>query len=129
MINIRESVLRYNLKPRVESDLPGRLRILFPRYTLLPESIRPYVHYAEDALKLLPGVHAVRINARIGTVLVRYDPAVCTTLQVFGWIDTVVDTGIKIAREVELSGIREEGKIVSLARQRLVHQLPRRQNI
>lgn len=109
MINIRESVLRYNLKPRVESDLPGRLRILLPRYTLLPESIRPYAHYAEDALKLLPGVHAVRINARIGTVLVCYDPAVCTTLQVFGWIDTVVDTGIKIAREVELSGIREEG--------------------
>ena len=36
---------------------------------------------------------------------------------------------IQIAREVELSGIREEGKIVSLARQRLVHQLPRRQNI
>ncbi len=124
MINIRESVLRRNLKPRVESDLPGRLRILFPRYALVPEAARPYVHYAEDALKILPGVRAVRINARIGTVLILYEQAVCNTLQILRWVDTIVDTGIKIAREIEFSGIKEEEKIASLARQRLVLQMP-----
>ena len=66
MINIRESILKCNLKPRVESNLPGRLRLLFPRYALLPDSARPYLHYVEDVLMLLPGVHTVRVNARIG---------------------------------------------------------------
>ena len=45
MINIREGILRCNLKPRVESDLPGRLRMIFPRYALLPDSAMPYIHF------------------------------------------------------------------------------------
>ena len=92
MINIRESILRCNLKPRVESDLPGRMRILFPRYALLPNSARPYIHYVEDVLKLLPGVHTVRVNARIGTVLVLYDQTMCTARQILRWVDMMNQT-------------------------------------
>ena len=124
MINIREGILRCNLKPRVESDLPGRLRMIFPRYALLPDSARPYLHYVEDVLKLLPGVHAVRVNVRIGTVLVLYDQAVCTTRQILRWVDIVVDTGIEIAQELEGSETKNEKDIASVVRQRLVLQLP-----
>ena len=125
MINIRESSLRRCLKPRVESDIPGRLRMLFPRYSLLPDSARPYLHYVEDVLRLLPGVHTVRVNPRIGTVLVLYDQGMCTTRQILRWVDIVVDTGIEIAREMEGAAERNEEDIASLVRRRLVLRLPR----
>ena len=124
MINIREGILRCSLKPRVESDLPGRLRMLFPRYAWLPDSARPYLHYVEDVLKLLPGVRSVRINDRIGTVLAFYDPAVCTACQILRWVDIVVDTGIEIAHELEGAGAKDEKDIASIVRQRLVLRLP-----
>ncbi len=73
MISFRERMIRYNLKPRVESDLPGRLRMSFPHCLSLPDSAEPYLHYVEDVLKLLPGVYSVRFSARIGTVLVLYN--------------------------------------------------------
>ena len=126
MINIRECILRCNLKPRVESDLPGRLRMLFPRYALLPDSARPYLHYVEDILKLLPGVCSVRINERIGTVLVLYDHSVCTTRQILRWVDIVVDTGIEIAHELEFTATKSEADIASVVCQRLVLRLPQR---
>ena len=124
MISIREGILRCNLKPRVESDLPGRLRMIFPRYALLPDSAMPYIHYVEDVLKLLPGVRTVRVNTRIGTVLVLYDQAVCTTRQILRWIDIVVDTGIEIAQELESAESKNEKDIASVVRQRLVLRLP-----
>jgi len=124
MINIRESILRCNLKPRVESDLPGRLRILFPRYSLLPNSVRPYLHYVEDVLKLLPGVHTVGVNARIGTVLVLYDQTICTARQILRWVDIVVDTGIEIAHEMEGAEAKDKMDIASIVRQRLILRLP-----
>ena len=124
MINIRESMLRRNLKPRTESDLPGRLRMAFPRYAMLPDSARPYLHYVEDVLKLLPGVHTVRVNPRIGTVLVLYDPAACSTRQILRWVDIVVDTGIEIAREMENAEPGDEEDIASAVRRRLVLRLP-----
>lgn len=124
MISIREGILRCNLKPRVESDLPGRLRMIFPRYALLPDSAMPYTHYVEDVLKLLPGVRTVRVNTRIGTVLVLYDQAVCTTRQILRWVDIVVDTGIEIAQELESAESKNEKDIASVVRQRLVLRLP-----
>ena len=124
MINIRESILKCNLKPRVESNLPGRLRLLFPRYTLLPDSTRPYLHYVEDVLKLLPGVRTVRINARIGTVLVIYDQTICTARQILRWVDIVVDTGIEIAHEMEDEKAKDEAEIASAVRQKLILRLP-----
>ena len=124
MISIREGILRCNLKPRVESDLPGRLRMIFSRYALLPDSAMPYIHYVENVLKLLPGVRTVRVNTRIGTVLVLYDQAVCTTRQILRWVDIVVDTGIEIAQELESAESKNEKDIASVVRQRLVLRLP-----
>ena len=124
MINIRDSILKRNLKPRVESNLPGRLRLLFPRYALLPDSARPYLHYVEDVLKLLPGVRTVRINSRIGTVLVMYDQAICTVRQILRWVDIIVDTGIEIAHEMEGEKAKGETEIASAVRQKLILRLP-----
>ena len=43
---VDESLLRRCLRFRVTCDLPGRLRLLFPKYAMLPEQAVPYLHYA-----------------------------------------------------------------------------------
>ena len=126
MINVHERILRCSLKPRVESDLPGRLRMAFPRVPSIPDSAGPYLHYVEDVLKLLPGVHTVKLNTRIGTVLVLYDQAVCSVRQILRWVDIVVDTGLEIARETAEAERKSEAEIASAVRRRLVLRLPQR---
>ena len=74
MNSLEEGFIRRSLKPRVDCDIPGRLRLSFARYAMLPEAAKPYLHYVEDVLKLLPGVLEVRLNPRIGTILVLYTP-------------------------------------------------------
>ena len=73
MNKIEEGFLRLCLRPRVTCDLPGRLRLCFEKYRLLPEAAAPYLHYIRDVLELLPGVLQAEINPRIGTALIRYE--------------------------------------------------------
>ena len=44
MNKMEESFLRLCLHPKVECDLPGRLRISFSKYHLLPKEALPYLH-------------------------------------------------------------------------------------
>ena len=48
MALVRDSFIRLCLKPSVECDLPGRLRLRFGRFELLPKAALPYLHYIED---------------------------------------------------------------------------------
>ena len=120
---IGETFLRHCLKPRVECDLPGRLRLRFRHSEQLPKEALPYLHYVQDVLKMLPGVTEVTVNARIGTVLVIYDAGTTNTRQILRWVDIVVDTGLEIAREIKPEEVDEEslGRVV---RQRLILRLP-----
>lgn len=120
---IGETFLRHCLKPRVECDLPGRLRLRFRHSEQLPKEALPYLHYVQDVLKMLPGVTEVTVNARIGTVLVIYDAGTTNTRQILRWVDIVVDTGLEIAKEIKPEEVDEEslGRVV---RQRLILRLP-----
>lgn len=129
MINIQETVLRLSLKPRLECDLPGRLRMVFPRYAKMPDAVKTYLHYVEDVLELLPGVQAVQVNARIGSVLVLYDRNACSARQILRWVDIVVDTGIEIARELDSKENVKEQEISALVRRRLILRLPQSRQI
>ena len=44
MNKIEEGFLRLCLRPRVVCDLPGRLRLSFEKYRLLPKAAAPYLH-------------------------------------------------------------------------------------
>ena len=120
---VGETFLRHCLKPRVECDLPGRLRMRFRHSEQLPKEALPYLHYVQDVLKMLPGVTEVTTNARIGTVLVIYDAGTTNTRQILRWVDIVVDTGLEIAKEIKPEEVDEEslGRVV---RQRLILRLP-----
>ena len=48
MALVRDSFIRLCLKPSVECDRPGRLRLRFGRFELLPKAALPYLHYIED---------------------------------------------------------------------------------
>ena len=124
MIDLQESLIRRCLRPKVECDLPGRLRLRFARHALLPEEAKPYLHYVEDVLKLLPGVHTVRLNPRIGTILVLYAPEAASARQILRWVDIVVDTGLEIAREIKADDEISEDDLAEVVRSRLLLRLP-----
>ena len=125
MNSLEEGFIRRSLKPRVDCDIPGRLRLSFARYALLPEAAKPYLHYVEDVLKLLPGVREVRLNPRIGTILVLYDPSEAGARQILRWVGIAVDTGLEIARELEGAEAVDEDTLAERVRRRLVLRLPR----
>ena len=126
MNKMEESFLRLCLHPKVECDLPGRLRISFSKYHLLPKEALPYLHYVQDVLTMLPGVTDVTVNARIGTALILYNPQMVTAKGVLRWIDTAVDVGIGIVNEIGFTvpaNTDEEG-FMQIARERLARHLP-----
>ena len=125
MNSLEEGFIRRSLKPRVDCDIPGRLRLSFARHALLPEAAKPYLHYVEDVLKLLPGVREVRLNPRIGTILVLYNPSEAGSRQILRWVGIVVDTGLEIARELEGSEPVDESALADRVRRELVLRLPR----
>ncbi len=123
MIDLQEGLIRRCLRPKVECDIPGRLRLRFARHAMLPEAAKPYLHYVEDVLKLLPGVHTVRLNPRIGTILVLYDARTAGARHILRWVDIVVDTGLEIAREVDAEAV-DEADLAEAVRARLLPRLP-----
>ena len=123
MNKIEEGFLRLCLKPAVECNLPGRLRLSFGKYRLLPKEALPYLHYIRDVLQLLPGVTDAEINPRIGTVLIRYDANVTTARTVLRWVDIVVDEGIRLSGEDVWQGVDEKA-LTEIVRARLLLRLP-----
>ena len=123
MNKFQEAFARLCLKPKAECDLPGRLRMKFSKYDMLPKEALPYLHYVRDVLAMLPGVNDVNVNARIGTVLVLYDANKTNSRQIMRWVDIVVDTGIEIAKDKEWEG-KDEAEIEQLVRDRLILRLP-----
>lgn len=124
MNKLKETFLRRCLKPHVESSLPGRLRICFKKYALLPREALPYLHYIRDVLGLLPGVTGAQANPRIGTVLIHYDARATDERAILRWIDTVVDEGIRLANESFWQNA-DENELQEIVRKRLKLRLPK----
>ena len=120
---VGETFLRHCLKPRVECDLPGRLRMRFRHSEQLPKEALPYLHYVQDVLTMLPGVTDVTVNARIGTALVLYDVQTTSSRQILRWVDIVVDEGICISKEDVWQNAGEK-ELEEIVRQRLILRLP-----
>ena len=59
MGRIETALIRHYLKPTVTSDLPGRLRLSFKGYQMLPKEALPYLHYVQDVMTMLPGVQLI----------------------------------------------------------------------
>ena len=123
MNKFSEGFLRLCLKPTVECNLPGWLRLSFGKYHLLPKEAAPYLHYTQEVLRLLPGVSSAEINPRIGTLLIRYDAQITDARAILRWLDIVVDEGIQIFKE-DLWQDVSEATLTQIVRQRLILRLP-----
>ena len=120
---VGETFLRHCLKPRVECDLPGRLRMRFRHSEQLSKEALPYLHYVQDVLTMLPGVTDVTVNARIGTALVLYDAQTTSSRRILRWVDIVIDEGICISKEDVWQNAGEK-ELEEIVRQRLILRLP-----
>ena len=125
MNSLEEGFIRRSLKPRVDCDIPGRLRLSFARYAMLPEAAKPYAAALTDYLRETPGVREVRLNPRIGTILVLYTPSEAGSRQILRWVGIVVDTGLEIARELDGAKPVAESTLAEHVRRQLVLRLPR----
>mgnify|MGYP007069973806 CR=1 FL=1 len=124
VFGIPSAFLRGALRAEITCNLPGRLRLAYPAYRMLPEGAEPYLHYIGDAVGLLRGVKTVEYNARIGTLLIRYDSSLLSSGDVLAWMDTLVEEGICLAGSMERSGRTfSEQDIVRLATGRLQARL------
>ena len=121
---LQERILRACLKPAVECDLPGRLRLRFSKADRLPEQALPYLHYIPEVMQLLPGVGEVSYNVRIGTVLVKYDAQKVSAARILEWIGAVVDEGVALAGEGAWQASDEE-RLRALALERLKRRVSR----
>ena len=124
MNKLEDCFLRLCLKPNITCDLPGRLRLSFSKYHLLPKEALPYLHYIRDVLIMLSGVTDAQINPRIGTVLICYNPQVTNARAILRWVDIVVDEGIRISKE-RLWQDADEAALREIIRKRLILRLPR----
>ena len=124
---IEETYLRHCLKHTVSCDLPGRLRLTFPKYKLLPKEALPYLHYVKDVMTMLPGVKDTEINPRIGSMLVLYDTEATTPKEIQRWMSTVVDTGLELVREIDWQTAAVDERVIEQkARERLAERLKQR---
>ena len=67
MGRIETALIRHYLKPTVTSDLPGRLRLSFKGYQMLPKEALPHLHYVQDVMTMLPGVRPMTAFASAPT--------------------------------------------------------------
>ena len=123
MNTLQKHMIRGCLTPEIECDLPGRLRLGFRKYKLLPPEALPYLHYVKDVLDMPGGVTDVQLNPRIGTALILYDPSVTSAQRIMKWIGIVTDVGLELAGEQSWQPC-DGGRIEQLMRNRLKAFLP-----
>ena len=123
MKSIQEMLLRRFLKPQVVSDIPGRLRIKFSQYKRLPKEAYPYMHYAEEALEMLPGVTKATVNVYTGSILIEYDRKKTSATKVLRWIDIIVDTDVKVDMSYTGERIPSEQELYELGKKVLTNKL------
>ena len=95
-------LLRHYLRVEVESDLPGRLRVCYPAYPKFPPEVKDYLHYVKEALMMPKGVTEVRLNERIGSILICYDPAKMSGERLLNWVRILTETGLSFASDENL---------------------------
>lgn len=116
-------LLKWFMKPRVESDIPGRLRLSFPKYHLLPKGAAPYLHHIETLYLMVPGVQSVRLTPQIGTMLITYDPEKTSRAQLLQWTDMVFLTGAELLRRLASLPPATEDQVIRLAQDMLAPRL------
>ncbi len=95
MLKLKEAILRHELKPKVAHRLPGRLRLRIPALRRLKDSDVDATAYLQDCLELPAGIEAVSIDARTGSILIRYQADRLLDTDILGYVDSLL--GLMVA--------------------------------
>ena len=81
------------------------------------------MHYAEEALEMLPGVTKATVNVYTGSILIEYDRKKTSATKVLRWIDIIVDTGVKVDMSYTGERIPSEQELYELGKKLLTNKL------
>ena len=115
-------VVKKMLSYKVKSDLPGRLRIVFEHYEMLPQEAAQYLHYINDAVKMLNGITKVELNILTGSILLVSDKSL-NNKKILNWIDTIINEGLAVYEELAKEKLSDRKVIEKKAEQYLKQRL------
>ena len=115
-------VVKKMLSYKVKSDLPGRLRIVFEHYEMLPQETAQYLHYINDAVKMLNGITKVELNILTGSILLVSDKSL-NNKKILNWIDTIINEGLAVYEELAKEKLSDRKVIEKKAEQYLKQRL------
>ena len=125
MSDWKAGAIRSFFRVRVHSDIPGRLRLKISNFRLIPQAgVSASLPYIPKAFGQLPGVKTAELNAKVGSLLILYDPAVTGTKAILDWIDTMIETGVKYAPAIARSGMKDPARIERFFIEKLQTRLP-----
>ena len=119
---LKTVVARKMLNYSVKSDLPGRLRIVFEHYEKLPKEAEQYLHYIDEALRMLNGVKKVELNTVTGSILLISDKSLANK-KILRWIDTIINEGLVVYEKIAKENIKDPILVEKRAEQYLKQSL------
>jgi hypothetical protein len=70
----RQTLLALRPYVCIAHHLPGRIRLRLRPGAAIDQAVRRHAEAGEEALRQLPGVRSIRLNALAGSLLLEYDP-------------------------------------------------------
>lgn len=102
--------------------LPGRLRIHIPVLEKLPENWWVFLKPSTELIVIKNGIKTAEIQPITGSLIVEYDPKEMDEAGILKWLETLVDTFLKL--EIKSGPLNEAniGLRFALLRNQLSHQ-------
>jgi len=91
MLNLKQALLRHELRPKVVHRLPGRLRLRIAALRRLQHNDLDVTEYLSEYLALPAGIESVSVDARTGSVLLCYRPDQLLDTDVLAYVDSLLD--------------------------------------
>lgn len=110
-VMLKNLIAKKMLSYTVKCNLPGRLRIAFEHYEMLPKGSEQYLHYINEAIMFLQGIDKVQVNLMTGSILCTYSNKDLKNTTILQWIDKIIDEGFEIYKELAKENIANERQI------------------
>jgi hypothetical protein len=91
MLNLKEALLRHELRPKVVHRLPGRLRLRIAALRRLREKDLDVTEYLGECLALPDGIDSVSVDARTGSILLCYRPDELLDTDILAYVNSLLD--------------------------------------
>lgn len=88
---IKSAYLTFN-KVKIVHSIPGRLRLLIPGLSDVPEDFKKYEHYITDFILSKKGIKSVEYCFKTSKALIYYSPEILSAEQITDWLNMIWKT-------------------------------------